>query len=514
MKYFCPGLILLYFFLSGCQNKDVDEGNYKYSVATWQGTAVYSTRFKGAIHKSRRIVAESNRLSGLPGAQIAVAVNGEICWSENFGFSNLEEGMPVKSNTIFRMASVSKLFTASALGKLIEEGKLHLDTPVIRYLPELPAHYAAITTRHLASHQSGIRHYFGADQSAKEEHFDNVDATLELFVHAPLLFPPGQKCEYSSYGWVLISAIIQRISGKPFLQYMHEEVWGPINLKNTFGEILAARKNDLTKFYLKNSAQASWKEAPHQDLSFNWGAGGFSSNANDLVLFGDALMNGKLLRKETRDLMFTSQLTNTGDTVGFGVGFTLYHTGTNERIIGHGGFMPTARSYLLLFPESNIVIAFVSNTAMTNFSDENLVAIAHSFMRENKRENYFLFNPQLNAPWVGLWKVETENDNGLFEEGFLHFYEDKNELKATFLSTNSEPQQIEVTALEKDSISFLLMLRSHTAAVNMKINEGTLSGDSYYNKPLVYKLKKQLTYDDELNKMLRPKKIRNGQKLK
>lgn len=514
MKNFYHGLILLYFFLSGCRNKDVDEGNYKYGVATWQGTNVYSNRFQGAILKSRRIITEANRLSGLPGAQIAVTVNGEICWSENFGFADLEEGMPVKSNTIFRMASVSKLFTASALGKLIEQGKLHLDTPVIQYLPELPEHYATITTRHLASHQSGIRHYFGADRSAKEEHFDNVNDALDLFVHAPLLFPPGQKCEYSSYGWVLISAIIQRVSEKSFLQYMQEDVWGPMNLKNTFGEIPEERQKEVTKFYFKNSAQESWKEAPHQDLSFNWGAGGFSSNANDLALFGNALMNGKFLKRETRDLMFIPQVTNAGDTTGFGVGFTLYHTRMNERIIGHGGLMPTARSYLMLFPESNIVIAFAANTAMTNFSDENLVQIAHSFMKENVQENYFLFNPQLNEPWIGLWKVETENDNGQFEESFFHFYEDKNELKANFLSTNNEPRPIEIIALEKDSISFLLMLPSHTALVNVKIDKGILSGNSYYDKPLVYRLKKKLAYEAEVNKMLRPKKIKNGQKLK
>jgi CubicO group peptidase (beta-lactamase class C family) len=192
MKYIVLVVVPLYLFIPGCQPKDADEGNYKYSTASWQGTHVYSDRFELAILKSRRLITEANRLSGLPGAQVAVAVDGKICWSENFGFSDLQQGSPVTANTIFRTASVSKLFTACAVAKLIQEGKLNLDTPVIRYLPELPAHYANITIRHLVSHQSGIRHYFGADLPAKEEHYADVNDALQLFVQAPLLFPPGK----------------------------------------------------------------------------------------------------------------------------------------------------------------------------------------------------------------------------------------------------------------------------------------------------------------------------------
>ncbi|HZG25337.1 MAG TPA: serine hydrolase domain-containing protein, partial [Chitinophagaceae bacterium] len=458
MKYIVLVVVPLYLFIPGCQPKDADEGNYKYSTASWQGTHVYSDRFELAILKSRRLITEANRLSGLPGAQLAVAVDGKICWSENFGFSDLQQGSPVTANTIFRTASVSKLFTACAVAKLIQEGKLNLDTPVIRYLPELPAHYANITIRHLVSHQSGIRHYFGADLPAKEEHYADVNDALQLFVQAPLLFPPGKDCEYSSYGWVLISAVIQRVSGKPFLRYMQSEVWDAMELKNTFAEIPEARLKDLTRFYKKTSPQGSWKKAEYQDLSFNWGAAGFSSNANDLAVFGNALLNGKFLNKETVKLMFAPQLTGKGDTTGFGIGFTLYQSTNQQKIIGHGGFMPTARSYLFLFPGSNLVIAFTSNSAMTNFSDENLVAIAENFINENADETYFRFNPELNHFWTGLWRVEIENDDGQQEEAFFHFYEDKNELKGTYLSANAEPKQVEITELNDDSISFLAML--------------------------------------------------------
>lgn len=499
--------------LIACNNKGSDQENYKYHVASWQGVNVSSERYKGAIKKSRNVIIEANRSNGLPGAQIAVAVDGEICWSENFGFADLEQGIPIKANTIFRMASVSKILTAAAVGKLVEEGKLDLDTPVINYLPELPRHYEAITTRHLVSHQSGIRHYYGADRSSKKEHYDNVNEVLELFVNSPLLYEPGTKCSYSSYGWIVISAIIQRISGKPFLRYMEEEIWQAMRLNNTFGQIPATRLEDVTKFYLKKSARGNWREAAYEDLSFKWAGGGLSSNANDLALFGNELLNGKFFAKSTIDLMFTPQLTSTKDTTGFGIGFIFYHTRDKQMIIGHGGFMPTARSYLMLFPESNVVIAFTTNTAMINFADENIVAIANNFIKEKNDENYFLFDRTLYSPWLGLWHVEIENTDGEYENVYFNFFEDHNDLKGIISFKDKAPRHLEVVAINTDSIQLLATLRSHTATLKLAAANGRLSGKSYYDKPLTHSLKKQLISEREIARRLAPRDIRNGKRI-
>jgi CubicO group peptidase (beta-lactamase class C family) len=506
-------LLWMYLLLPACKESNPDEGNYKYGVSSWQGTYVFTDRYKGAIEKSRNLVMEANRHSGLPGAQLAVAIDGKVCWSENFGFSNLEAGTPVKHNTIFRLASTSKLFTASAVGKLVEEGKLDLDLPVTHYLPHLPEAYSQITTRHLVSHQSGIRHYYGADKSEKTEHYADVNEALPLFVNAPLLFHPGENSEYSSYGWLLVSAIIQQVSGKPFLEYMHHAIWQPLGLKNTFGEIPPNRVNEVTRFYIKNAPQASWEEAPYQDLSYNWGGSGLSSNANDLVLFGNALLSNQLLSEETMQLICTPQLTSRKDTTGFGIGFILYNTADGERIIGHGGFMPTAKSYLLLFPESNLVIAFTSNTAMVNFGDETLVEIAHLFIEEKKDENHFVFNRTLHQHWTGLWQIETENEDGAYEPIYLHFYEYANELKGTILTKDNRPAEAQITSLKKDSIQLIAPFLSHTVTLQLARKEETLSGKSEYNKPLHYALKKQLIQEQQINSVLLAKKLRNGKKL-
>jgi CubicO group peptidase (beta-lactamase class C family) len=503
----------MYVLLPGCKEANPDEGNYKYGVSSWQGTHIFTEQYKRAIEKSRNLVMEANRHSGLPGAQIAVAIDGKVCWSENFGFSNLEAGTPVRQNTIFRLASTSKLFTASAVGKLVEEGKLDLDLPVTHYLPELPAAYCQITTRHLVSHQSGIRHYFGADKSIKTEHFADVFEALPLFINAPLLFPPGENSEYSSYGWLLVSAIIQKVSGKPFLEYMQSSIWQPLGLENTFGEIPQNRVKDVTRFYIKNAPGASWEEAPYQDLSYNWAGSGLSSNANDLVMFGNALLTNQLLSQKTMQLMCTPQLTSRKDTTGFGIGFILFNTADNERIIGHSGLMPTAKSYLLLFPQSGLVIAFTSNTAMVSFSDETLVEIAHLFTKEKNDEKHFMFNRTLHHKWSGLWQIEIEKDDGEYEHSYLHFYENENELKGTVLSKDNKPVEAQITILKEDSIQLIVPFPSHTVTLQLARKEDKLVGKSTYNKPMSYQLKKQLNQEQQMTSRFLSKNLRNGKKL-
>jgi CubicO group peptidase (beta-lactamase class C family) len=251
------GLLSGIVVLGACAGENAGQEHYKYGVASWQGVNTAAPAYRHAIAKSRRLIAEATRHNGLPGAQIAVAIDGKVCWSENFGYADLGQGRVVQPNTLFRMPCVSKMYTAAAVARLVQEHKLDLDTPVVSYLPELPGHYAGITTRHLVSHQAGIRHYYGADTPEKTGHYADVSDALDVFIGAPLLFPPGTDWAYSTYGWVLLSAVVERVSGKPFLRYMQEDVWAPLGLVNTFAEIPADRKKDLSTFYVKDRPQGN-----------------------------------------------------------------------------------------------------------------------------------------------------------------------------------------------------------------------------------------------------------------
>lgn len=530
MNYGLLASVLTWTMLTSCQSDTSDPGNYKYHAASWQGTYAYSDRYQGAIRKSRRLIQQSNQYNGLPGAQIAVMVDDSLQWSEGFGFADLERGIPVRSNTIFRMASVSKILTAAAVGKLIEEGKLVLDEPITTYLPELPSQYAAITTRHLVSHQSGIRHYYGADRSSKTEHYDNVEDALAIFVDTPLLFSPGTDVHYSSYGWVVISAIIQRVVGQPFLQYMQEEIWKPMKMENTFGPIPETKRANLSRFYEKNSPEGAWQEAPQEDLSFIWAGAGLSSTATNLARYGNELLNGTLLQKHTVDRLFTPQTTNQQDTTGFGIGFIVYDEtaspGTvrrDQRIVGHSGLKPTARVYLLLFPEENVVVAFTANTGMINFGDENILAIAHYFIQEQKDQDRFMFDRTLFTQWKGVWQImmestgmpgaELPDNDSQYDTVYLSLYQHRTELMGQILTDHYAPRHLEISRISADSIEMLATLPSHTARLTLGLANGVLSGHRYFDKPLSVDSKKRLSHEPAIARLLQPKLIQSGKKL-
>src|SRR6266404_4420741 len=186
-------------------------------------TAIAPAKDYSKAEEHARAVAKELLSRGIPGLAIAVAVDGRIVYSEGFGFADLEERVPVWPTTKFRIGSVSKPLTAVALVQLVEQGKLDLDAPVQKYVPSFPDKGAPITTRMLAGHLGGIRHYKD-DENLSAKHYNNVLEGLKIFEDDPLVAPPGTKFSYSSYGFNLLSAVVQGASGQDFLSYMHEHV--------------------------------------------------------------------------------------------------------------------------------------------------------------------------------------------------------------------------------------------------------------------------------------------------
>lgn len=176
-----------------------------------------------AIEKARFLISEHQKQTKIPGIQVAVMVDGELIWSEGLGYSNLDKQILVTATSVFRVASVSKSITSLVLGNLMEEGKLSPNDDIRNYVPEFPESVTPITVAHLATSTSGIRHYNSIDPSYNTEHFDSVVQSLDRFMNDELVFTPGSDFLYSSYGWVLLSAVMERASGTPFKTLMENE---------------------------------------------------------------------------------------------------------------------------------------------------------------------------------------------------------------------------------------------------------------------------------------------------
>ncbi|MEZ4415972.1 MAG: serine hydrolase domain-containing protein [Gemmatimonadota bacterium] len=315
-------------------------------------------RWNGAVSDARPWLARHADSTGAPGLSVAVAVDGEVVWEEGFGFADLENRVPAWPESKFRVASISKAMTSIAVGLLVERGQLDLDAPVQRYVPSFPDKGAVITTRQLGGHLAGIRHYRG-DEFASAVHYDDVVAALAVFQDDPLLSPPGERYSYSTYGWNLISAVVQSTAGRPFLDFMREEIIEPLNLRSTVAEHPDSILFHRARFYLRGD-DGRLVNAPYVDNSVKWAGGGYLSTASDLVRLASALMDGDILRPETVDLLFRPQRTTAGESTGYGIGwFTREIEG--RRYVFHTGGAMGGSTVLLMDPEHRVAVAILAN---------------------------------------------------------------------------------------------------------------------------------------------------------
>ncbi len=295
----------------------------------------------------------------IPGFAIAVAVDGRIVWSEAFGYADLAAHTPATPATQFRIGSVSKPLTATALGQLVEAGKLDLDAPVQRYVPSFPDKGAPITTRLVGGHLAGFRHYQG-NEFLLNRHFATVTEGLTIFENDSLLFPPGTRFSYSTYGFNLLGAVVEGASGEEFLAYMSRHVFGPLHLRST-----APDKNDSlipnrTRFY-DRAAEGTFAVAPQVDNSYKWAGGGFLSTAEDLTRFGSALLSPGFLKAETLELLFTAQHTTAGEATPYGIGWFVARDSLGHRSVYHGGGSIGGTTAFGVDRDSRLVIALVTN---------------------------------------------------------------------------------------------------------------------------------------------------------
>ncbi len=332
--------------------------------------------YEGAVEKTRVLLDTLMEREQIPGLTAAVLVDGRVVWAEGFGYADLEHRVPVTPLTKMRVGSVSKPLTSVALGRLVEEDRLDLDVPVQRYVPSFPEKRYEVTTRQAAGHLAGIRHYEG-DEFHSRTHYDSVEEGLEIFASDSLLFEPGTEYEYSSYGWNLVSAVIEGAAEAPFLRVMRREVFDPMNLRHTVAGHTDSLIAHRTRFYTLND-EGKVLNAPYVDNSYKWAGGGFLSTAMDLVQFGDAMIQGEVLDPETVELLFDSQATADGEETQYGLG---WRSGTDDwgrRIVGHSGGSVGGTTRFVLYPEHHIVVALISNLGGVDY-DAAEEQIAHFF---------------------------------------------------------------------------------------------------------------------------------------
>jgi serine beta-lactamase-like protein LACTB, mitochondrial len=294
----------------------------------------------------------------IPALSVAVLTPEGSIWKGAWGFADLENFVPAKPASMFRLASVSKTLTAVAAMKLVEEGKLDLDAPVQKYLPSFPEKAWPVTTRQLLAHLGGIRHYKGDDFNSTK-HYWTVPDALEMFAADPLTHEPGTKYLYSTYGYVLAGAVLEKASGEPYAQLIRRVILTPSGTDTTRTDDLYSIIPNRVRGYRKQK-DGSIDNTDLADTSNKIPGGGWISNAEDLVRYSRALMSGKLLQPATMQAMWTPLQTADGKSTGYGLGWGVWREGSNLAV-GHSGGQQGANTYLLLIPEKKIAVAVLAN---------------------------------------------------------------------------------------------------------------------------------------------------------
>jgi CubicO group peptidase (beta-lactamase class C family) len=310
--------------------------------------------------------------SHVPGLSVAVVENGEYEWASGFGLADAEDNSPASEHTLFRLASISKSLTATAAMQLWERGQLDLDRPVQKYCPAFPVKQAPITTRQVMGHLAGIRYYKIQSQDDPEfgntKHFDNpIQAGLDFFKNDPLVSDPGTQFHYSTQGYTLVGCVIEGASGVRYVDFMRQNVFVPAGMGHTQVDDRFAIIPYRTRFYEKTPSGAV-QNADFLDSSYKIPGGGWLSSAEDMARFEAAILNDKLIKRATRDLMWTPLKPSDGSKDGYGLGWGNAEENGVAFVAHTGGQQGTSTAFLLA-PAQRDGVVVLTNMAGVDARD-------------------------------------------------------------------------------------------------------------------------------------------------
>lgn len=326
---------------------------------------------------SQRLLDELVAVSGVPGMGAAVWHKDRIAWTGSSGMRDVERKLAVDDDTIFRLASVSKLLAATAAAKLHEQGKLDIDAPVTTVLPWLGNGWAPLTARQLAAHVSGIDHYNDQDRAnLGSTRYPTSRAAVAIFEQRPLLRPPGEAYRYSSWGFTLLGAMVEQKSGMLFPDYVMREVVPGLTVMRDATD--GANPNATIAYEFARRAPVRAKPI---DFSYTWSGGGMGATPAALATFGGNMLHNRIVRAETFDWMLQpsrladgSDVADDGYKVGFG--WRLSPDEDGAATAHHSGVSPGVRSALVLWRGEQMAVSVLTNALWTASIDRTARMIA------------------------------------------------------------------------------------------------------------------------------------------
>ncbi|HXF43807.1 MAG TPA: serine hydrolase [Pyrinomonadaceae bacterium] len=304
------------------------------------------------IAKVDEYMAAATKVLGF-GGTILIARDGKPIISKGYGMANIEHSVPNSPQTVFRLGSITKQFTAMAIMMLQERGRLKIDDPICNYLKDCPAAWQTVNIRQLLTHTSGIPSYTAFPEYVKfSVQPMTPEVMLSMLRDKPLEFSPGEKFAYNNSGYYLLGVIIERVSGKSYADFLKENIFIPLGMTQTgYDNPLDVVKNRAAGYARRAGTVLN---ASYVDMSVPFAAGALYSTVEDLLRWDQALYTEKLVPKKTLDEIFTPVKNGYG--FGWGIGKRF-----GRDMISHGGNINGFATQIMRFPSDKITVIVLSN---------------------------------------------------------------------------------------------------------------------------------------------------------
>lgn len=318
--------------------------------------------FAEAIRLFEEFAGKQMALDKTPGMTIGF-LKDDFVWVKGYGFSDLENRVPARAESAYRLASVTKPMTAVAILQLVEKGKINLDAEVQTYVPYFPKKPWPVTVRQVLGHLGGISHYKNPTQELHIKDRKSTREAIAIFENFDLVAEPGLRYSYSSYGYNLLGAIIEAASGTSYGEYMRQNVWQPLGMTDTrLDDPLEVIPNRVRGYQL---ADGKIKNSEFVDISSRFAAGGTRSTVPDLLKFAKGVMTGKLLSAASMNLAATSMSTRDGMLTNYGMGWET-RPQNGRYAVAHSGSQQETGTVLYIFPSRNLALAVAVNYENSN----------------------------------------------------------------------------------------------------------------------------------------------------
>jgi len=335
-------------------------------------------------HPAAQVVSELDRLLAArfpldgPGAAVVLVKDGRVIFRKGYGMANLELKNPMQPDMVFEIGSITKQFTSTAILMLVEQGKISLDDDLHKYLPDYPDKGTKISIENLLTHTSGIKSYTNDLKWMSMWRQDmTVQQIIDLTKDDPLEFPPGTKWKYDNTGYILLGAIIEKVSGLSYADYIRKNIFEPLGMKHSYYGSNSAVIPGRASGYSKDGG--NWVNARYLSMTQPYAAGSLMSSVDDLAIWDAAISAGKLLSKASWDRAFTPYKLANGDDTHYGYGWSV-DAYDGHSIIRHNGGIFGYVSEVARLPNDHVFVALLTNSDGhdfdTGFLATELAAVA------------------------------------------------------------------------------------------------------------------------------------------